>query len=1075
MESANENYKNKLLSELLSMGFDEQRSQMAVRECCEDMADESETPDSRSFRNLREASILDACITWILSNEIANVDDAHQPPHTQEPETEEQNRNPALAFFTKVSKKMDTAAGALSTSFAIFKDKAVTAVKSGIPGVGASETSVPPLEWAEDVESETKPPPKGTFVIGLPSTNSDESMSQLTSTVSESSVGKSPSSTILRKPDANQAGASSPKKVQFESSNKTSHLTTIEDAFSVTSESSNQKGSSSSSKQLPEDSAKTTFVHAYGIPEIHSFYERQCRTHCEKPIEPVLSQMEKCFASDSTFTVLDLTGTHIHENNVSALESLLGLSFGLIQLNLSCCSLEDHVLKRLLNALLISNTIAWLNLSGNALIRAPGFKSIAVLVKKSKHLKYLDISGIHVDDRSVKFMNQALSPNENTGLPPPLAILKLGNCRLRAEQLNLLAVGVHQSNISHLSFINNKMPFDCAPALAFFLSLCNTRSLVSLDLGGNAPLHHNFETLTRALASNTTLQYLSLRENDLDASNLTLLCASLSRNSKSALSAISLDGNSNLWKSGAAGLGSFAPWIETSKILKELSLAGCALDDRVVEVLAKAIAESSSLRRLNLERNPIGLTGLKALLNSVESCKSLIQVIVLPVVQMSNADTADQISETAQLISKQCHIRKERIIATMEKCSSTPSSTDPNWAAIMLSNERAGFWFTDGEDALEQSILRNNVTAPEISVSRNVSEAKVQIEHSGTTTENSGFSLAKFKEDFAAAEEHCLLLCELIQAEEDSGSGANKDIIKQLSSLCRKFQANLQTALNQDHVEDQDLMCLALDLNDRISVALGADSRLRNARLEHQQHSQEISKDEKRGQKLMNGLAAKVQGAVGKIKAHNAKPSRSLELQTQRMHAEVEDPMTPGVKDPQELSVLTAALTQKGESAPAVRIFSEQTNSDSFDEQEFPISLFNTASADMPPAQLCLGSEDVKASKKSQNFMTEQFRSHKVFETQDSESFFPLVPPAQILVSVNQGKAVVSKSGHNEKLLLPALPKSISLTSFEDVNDSSTLAGSKVLYGKGDEHLSNDEFLSDLETQMKDLDQFLEK
>ncbi|KAI8843812.1 hypothetical protein BJ741DRAFT_257119 [Chytriomyces cf. hyalinus JEL632] len=889
-------------------------------------------------------------------------------------------------------------------------------------------------------------------------------MSQLESTASESSVGK-----------PNQVGTSSPKKVHFESSSGTSHLTTIDDAFSAPSESTSQKGCSSNSQQVPEDSAKPTFVHAYGIPEIHSFYERQCRTHSEKPIEPVLSQMEKCFASDSRFTVLDLTGTHIHENNVCALESLLGLNFGLIQLNLSCCSLEDHVLKRLLNALLISNTIAWLSLSGNTLIRAPGFKSIAVLVKKSKHLKYLDLSDIHVDDRSVKFLNQALSPNENTGSPPPLNLLKLGNCRLRAEQLNLLAVGVHQSRISHLSFSNNKMPFDCAPALAFFLSLCNGRSLVSLDLGGNAPLHHNFETLTRALASNTSLRHLSLRENDLDASNLTLLCTSLSGNSKSAVSAINLDGNPNLWKSGA-GIVGLASWIETSKVLKELSLAASGLDDRVMEVLAKAIGESTSLRRMNLERNPIGLAGLKTLLNSVESCKSLIQLTVLPVVQMSKADATDQISETAQLICNQCHLRKERMIATMQKCASTPSLTDTNWAALTLSNESAGFWFTDGEDALEQAILRNNGMSPEVSISGNSSETKVQKEEHSGAAENSGFSLAKFKEDFTAAEEHCLLLCELIQAEEeDSGSGANKDIIKQLSSLCRKFQANLQTALNQDHAEDHDFMCLALELNDRISGALGAVSRLRNAQLEHQQYSQYIPKDDKRGHNLMSGLAAKVQGAVGKIKAHPAKPLRNSESQQHRMHADVEDPMSPGVKDPQELSVLTAALTQKGESAPAVRIFSEQTNSGSFDEQEFPISLFNTASADMPPAQLCLGSEDVKASKKSQSFMTEQFRSHKVFETQESESFFPLVPPAQILVSVNKDKAVISKGGHTEKLLLPALPKSISMTSFEDVNDSSTLAGSKVLFGKGDEHLSNDEFLSELETQMKDLDQFLEK
>lgn len=79
---------------------------------------------------------------------------------------------------------------------------------------------------------------------------------------------------------------------------------------------------------------------------------------------------------------LDLTGVQLTMGAAEALGDLLSVDFGLRKLVMEGCGLEDDVIKPILHALLVSGNLPTLSLANNRKLRARGWKSVAVYVRK---------------------------------------------------------------------------------------------------------------------------------------------------------------------------------------------------------------------------------------------------------------------------------------------------------------------------------------------------------------------------------------------------------------------------------------------------------------------------------------------------------------------------------------------------------------------------------------------------------------------------------------------------------------------------------------------------------------------
>lgn len=206
--------------------------------------------------------------------------------------------------------------------------------------------------------------------------------------------------------------------------------------------------------------------------EVFRLYMSECDRRREQPIPRLIEDMQEAFAKEEGLHKIDLTGTVIDKKNVYPLAEILAVEFGLKQLSLEACGLDDDCLKILLNNLLSLDSLPWLNISGNRKLSNNGLKFVAIYVKKSKSLKYLDLSHTALDRTACTYITHALStgpapPDPSTAAPGAnLEVLKLEDCKLRSGQLEVLVPGVAFSNLHYLSLRKNNLDADAASWVA---------------------------------------------------------------------------------------------------------------------------------------------------------------------------------------------------------------------------------------------------------------------------------------------------------------------------------------------------------------------------------------------------------------------------------------------------------------------------------------------------------------------------------------------------------------------------------------------------------------------------------
>ncbi|KAI7888801.1 uncharacterized protein EV154DRAFT_425064 [Mucor mucedo] len=126
------------------------------------------------------------------------------------------------------------------------------------------------------------------------------------------------------------------------------------------------------------------------LAQLLSLYELVCRNKQVQTIDLLVSTLINQ-QQTSFLTRIDLTNQHIDRYNIEPLADIMSVEFGLQELVLNNCGLEDDAIKVLMHSLLNNDKITQLNLANNPKITAVGFKYIAVYIKGVRSTLYIYI------------------------------------------------------------------------------------------------------------------------------------------------------------------------------------------------------------------------------------------------------------------------------------------------------------------------------------------------------------------------------------------------------------------------------------------------------------------------------------------------------------------------------------------------------------------------------------------------------------------------------------------------------------------------------------------------------------
>ncbi|TFK50472.1 RNI-like protein [Heliocybe sulcata] len=199
------------------------------------------------------------------------------------------------------------------------------------------------------------------------------------------------------------------------------------------------------------------------LDRVEAFYRECCEGREEIPIPAISAAFQK--AANTNPRSLDLSGVQLNLITAAILSDVFTIEWGLRKLVFRECDLDEHILKPILHALLIPQSLTFLCLSLNRRLKPPAFRLIGAYVAKAKSLQFLDVSQNVLDKKSVEYIAAALPTAPNSGLES----LKLDDCSLRPAALEALAHVVRTSNLNHISLRHNKITATGAVALALMI------------------------------------------------------------------------------------------------------------------------------------------------------------------------------------------------------------------------------------------------------------------------------------------------------------------------------------------------------------------------------------------------------------------------------------------------------------------------------------------------------------------------------------------------------------------------------------------------------------------------------
>lgn len=176
-----------------------------------------------------------------------------------------------------------------------------------------------------------------------------------------------------------------------------------------------------------------------------------------------------------------------------------------------------------MHSLLNNDKIEKLNLSNNIKLTTNGFKYIAVYIKGSNNLNYLDLSYTQPDKKGIQYIMSS-----TTIKPSCLKTLLLNGCGLRNQQLELIATYIRKSSsINHLYLRSNKFMNGGSLSIGVMLrdyddNIQIETNLTRLFLDDN-DLSQGIQYITQALKRNQSLLTLSICDCKIDAKGCILV------------------------------------------------------------------------------------------------------------------------------------------------------------------------------------------------------------------------------------------------------------------------------------------------------------------------------------------------------------------------------------------------------------------------------------------------------------------------------------------------------------------------------------------------------------------------
>ncbi|UZJ56958.1 hypothetical protein CBS101457_006278 [Exobasidium rhododendri] len=237
------------------------------------------------------------------------------------------------------------------------------------------------------------------------------------------------------------------------------------------------------------------------VSELESLYRECCRTREEHPLKKMRSVfLEAKQETPPGLRTIDLSFILLDRQAIEPVADLLSVDFGLNKLVLENCGLTDDGIKSILHSLLVSGSLPSLSLAANKKIKYHGWRFVGIFMRRAKALKYLDLSENSINKASLEHIAGAIAKQRSTSKQPPesnqgpaeeekeepltikaellnedtkdissLASLRLENCGLRTNSLEVLAQSVRFSDLNHLSLRRNKIGQIGAVALAIML------------------------------------------------------------------------------------------------------------------------------------------------------------------------------------------------------------------------------------------------------------------------------------------------------------------------------------------------------------------------------------------------------------------------------------------------------------------------------------------------------------------------------------------------------------------------------------------------------------------------------
>ncbi|KAK3702635.1 hypothetical protein RRG08_042624 [Elysia crispata] len=355
---------------------------------------------------------------------------------------------------------------------------------------------------------------------------------------------------------------------------------------------------------------------AWTSEDLVAAYKKSCDINATKPSAKIVQQLQSINPTrGKREEVLTLKGEKLDQRQCETIEEILRrVQFKL--LDVEACHLDDECAQALFDMIEYYESACQLNISFNKNISVRGWQACARLVRRTPSLKYLDMRGCELNDRTIPLFGRALK------LGCHLTVLHMENMALAGRTLVILVAALKMNETLQELFLaeNKLMPSDGVQLgnlmrYNHYLGLLDLRNNHLQDVG----VSHICEGLLEQ-GGGRGLRTLVLWNNQINYQAMPALGKSLALSE--TIETLNI-GHNAITNEGAHLLKDGL--LKTNSLLR-LGLQGTRISDEGAVALAEYIADSTILLRVDLRDNDIKTGGLMALSHAMRVNTSVTRI-----------------------------------------------------------------------------------------------------------------------------------------------------------------------------------------------------------------------------------------------------------------------------------------------------------------------------------------------------------------------------------------------------------------------------------------------------------------